>query len=473
MFRRCSQNTIRRFWQLATIERIIAAIGRVSAHIHAVASRQTRTDAEPHDTLALTQDLDSDLVQPSERFDSRSEWPVRGSNHWRASSGARLSISSRGSVDFSADNVRFEYLLMGDTHTLSPGVYRIKLLGKMDVGGSALGLLDVAASRWVMTFHLPKDGAFESDFTIPSSLNVQLIVSAANSHRPGPVKGTLETVSITRESGLEIPRATARSNKIYAARQGSWTAPTWSRDDDSLLCFIHVHRTAGTSVTDLLRTNFPDSFRQFRVLGRIDGRACAKNFNSPDADIQAIIDDVSNPDQKLKVIAGHMTYGLHRRIARTVRYFALVREPLKRVASWYNLCLDDTMMFPLRETMLKYNFDFRRAIEAGVAPEFANDQTRMIIGSDKIELDDADFEQAKAVIEQDYIFVGTQERLSDCLPYLAEQLKLRDRNIGMLNLGRNTETIDAGLWGVFEQYNTIDYKLYDWVANDYLPRLIG
>src|SRR5262245_61411468 len=88
---------------------------------------------------------------------------------WNAVGNTEMSIAPSSQIEFAADGVRFEYLMNGPTGLLLPGRYRLHLNSGMDVGGCTFGLLDLRESRWLVTFHLPKDGDFQVDFTIKSS----------------------------------------------------------------------------------------------------------------------------------------------------------------------------------------------------------------------------------------------------------------------------------------------------------------
>jgi sulfotransferase famil protein len=241
-----------------------------------------------------------------------------------------------------------------------------------------------------------------------------------------------------------------------------------------LLCFVHVQKTAGTSVTELLRRNFPQGFHQYLVVGRKDQDGRGKNFDSADEDIQDILRHIADPSHGLELITGHVPYGIHKKIGRRVSYFAFLRDPLARALSQYYHVMDETRNSALRRIMIEYDFDFRRAIESGAALQFNNDQTRMLIGSDKMFLDESDLDQAKAVIERDYLLVGTHERLRESLDLLCDKLNLRTRNLSTLNLGRRDLPPPApGVEEAFVAANDLDGRLYDWVAQEYLPTMLG
>jgi Sulfotransferase family len=242
----------------------------------------------------------------------------------------------------------------------------------------------------------------------------------------------------------------------------------------TLFCFVHVPKTAGTAVTDLLRRNFLQGFHQYVVIGRRDQDGRGKTFDSRDEDIRNALRHIADRSHALELIAGHVPYGVHKKIARRVSYFAFMREPLARSLSQYYHVMDETRDSALRRTMIEYDFDFRKAIEDGVALPLNNDQTRMLIGSDKVFLEENDLDQAKAIIERDYLLVGTHERLRESLDLLFDKLDFRHRDLTTLNLGRCDLPPPApGMQEVFMEANDLDRRLYDWVAKEYLPTRFG
>src|SRR3954453_4672535 len=136
--------------------------------------------------------------------------------------------------------------------------------------------------------------------------------------------------------------------------------------------------------------------------------------------------------------------------------------------------MDETRNSALRRIMIEYDFDFRRAIESGAALQFNNDQTRMLIGSDKVFLDESDLDQAKAIIKRDYLLVGTHERLRESLDLLGDKLNLRTRNLSTLNLGRrDLPPLAPDVEEAFVAAKDLDRRLYDWVPQEHLPTMLG
>ncbi len=104
-----------------------------------------------------------------------------------------------------------------------------------------------------------------------------------------------------------------------------------------LIIFTHIPKTAGTSLKQILNKNY-DSDNIFLLYGD----------NPLKKSIKLLIDDLNvtlqNEDtkeskngQKIKVIGGHLGFGLHELIIpRYFTYMTLLRNPIERVISYYS-----------------------------------------------------------------------------------------------------------------------------------------
>ena len=93
-------------------------------------------------------------------------------------------------------------------------------------------------------------------------------------------------------------------------------------NQESLIVFLHIPKTAGTSLSHLLRQKFKaDSITQI-----YKPSDCAR----PLADHAAGIDD------SIKCLSGHIDYGIHEHLSRGCAYLSMVRNPISRVLSHYN-----------------------------------------------------------------------------------------------------------------------------------------
>jgi hypothetical protein len=219
-----------------------------------------------------------------------------------------------------------------------------------------------------------------------------------------------------------------------------------------MLAFVHIEKCAGQTVHGLLRSTY--GLRHCDVLPWQGYAAMDALQGITAADIRRL----QPLFPALKSIAGHKVriYSDLDTLFPNIRYFALIREPLKRYASHYQFIKQ-------RRGLL---LDF----EAWVATNDwgANWQTRMLTGA-------ADINEAIRFLQRPDVLVGLVERFDESL-VLAKGLL--DGNLDIAYERRNVATDNSLAHEVLHsprtrplliEQNQADLALYDYVKNDLYP----
>ena len=103
--------------------------------------------------------------------------------------------------------------------------------------------------------------------------------------------------------------------------------------------------------------------------------------------------------------------------------------------------------------------------------QFSNDQVRMVTGSSEPNPGQAEFEMARAIIQEQFFFTGAAEYLDHCLKVLAAGFGWRNTPHIRLNVGvRSSEAkLPASARKCFKEANEWDIRLYEWLLKEYLP----
>jgi hypothetical protein len=171
------------------------------------------------------------------------------------------------------------------------------------------------------------------------------------------------------------------------------------------LLFVHIPKTAGTTLIHLLERNYGAAY-QHGGLQKGEDR---------------LPDESEYPEiaQKLANKAGfgaHMPYGLHSALNRPYIYMSFLREPLARTVSHYNFLIRNRPDLA-SQSIIQF---FREG-----NPSRREMQTRFLAGRDamtKSEIGEAELEAAKATLRDHIELLGIVERFDESILYIQQKL---------------------------------------------------
>jgi hypothetical protein len=246
------------------------------------------------------------------------------------------------------------------------------------------------------------------------------------------------------------------------------------QDQLPLLYFIHIGKTAGNTVRDVLAENYEssqlvDEFVTPRTFNE-DGSAVLISDERPDT--REIVRRATDPE--VRCVALNLSRGIHRLLDRPVRYFAILREPVARCVSFWYFAKAMSEHRPWWEDWGRLDFDLERILAGPGGAEFVNNQTRMILGTSERDLPPDALQQAQGAIEAEFDLVGTIDQVGPCIEYIGHRYGWRERDWGRENTGDYSEQLlpDAAT-DMFAEANQIDAALFAWVRDEYMPRRLA
>ena len=221
-----------------------------------------------------------------------------------------------------------------------------------------------------------------------------------------------------------------------------------------ILAFVHIKKTAGTSLTHVLRLNF---FLRHCDVDRICNNR--QDFFRTE-DMRKLF--VINP--LVMSIAGHSILPHSRFIEEypNTRYFTLLRNPVKRYISQYQHNVEK----------LNSNLTFEEFLETESS---FNKQTKSIAGTENIDL-------AKQTLLKRFFLVGIVEEFNGFLLLLKRKLEPRKfrpsftaRNVANRNsfIRRNIKNHHHKYQDRIIERNFLDIELYNYVRKELLPKQIS
>ena len=227
---------------------------------------------------------------------------------------------------------------------------------------------------------------------------------------------------------------------------------------NDLLINLHIPKTGGTTLRDIIH-------RQYPINNIITIPTLSESKD--------IINNVSlNREKQLDIIQGHLQYGIHKKLNRNIKYFTILRDPIKRILSTYYYIINQPNnpqnLSNAIKTMSIYEY-----INSGINPFLINGQTQLIAGNacsinDPLIKSNELLEIAKNNINKNFIFTGVTELFDDSILILKKKLDWKTPYYSKANKTKykpNYNNIDSKIKNFIESHNQLDIKLYNYVKN--------
>ena len=262
-----------------------------------------------------------------------------------------------------------------------------------------------------------------------------------------------------------MPRATRMPCGLMMLASLARSLDNDPSDPPPLLFFIHIPKTAGTTLRTVLAMNEPG--RRTRALGNV--------FKGGGGTSKSILRRFHNKQQNLRgvrLVRGHVPLGVREYIephlpeGRELKCFTFLREPTDRTLSHYFAIRTRGRPYELQPLGPDSTLD--DAIAGGYI--YDNLQTRILSGLPQPfgEVDDGMLERAKHNLREGLEFFGITERFDESLVLAKQRLGLRSilyRSNSRVNTSRpRGDDIPAELRRSAEHHNRYDTQLYDYAC---------
>lgn len=229
--------------------------------------------------------------------------------------------------------------------------------------------------------------------------------------------------------------------------------------------FIHIPKAAGSTLTTILDREYDPSLT-YTIEGDIE------------QSIRKFVSLSSNYRDKIKLLRGHIPYGLHRHINRSSKYFTMMRNPEDRIISYYHYVLRSKDHY-LHDEVVGGKMSLNSFVKSQITLELDNDQTRHLSGLfydipfGKITEDI--LEVAKRNIDKDFLIVGLSEKFDESLLLMKKFLNWRHLPLYVRkNVTKNrpeTNTFNSQDLNLIREYNSFDVQLYSYAAKKFEEKL--
>ncbi len=251
--------------------------------------------------------------------------------------------------------------------------------------------------------------------------------------RQALANGHLNVVSYLHENGADLAVCEedllrrAEVNGYYQASRYVRRRIKGVRNQQHILIFQHLAKTAGTTLGNIFRRNFPPE----EQLPLEPGTAVSSLGTWLVDDVRGAVESLPPETlDGLRFVGGHVGFGIHALLPRPAKYVTLLRDPVDRLISGFYYSISDSEEAAREEVTFEEYIFRKRHYDLGL-----NDsQLRVISGLpdlDPIEatrtekarpVTEADFAHVRQNLESHYLLVGLTERFDEFLVVLCRLL---------------------------------------------------
>ncbi|MFA0962350.1 sulfotransferase family 2 domain-containing protein [Roseivirga sp. BDSF3-8] len=183
------------------------------------------------------------------------------------------------------------------------------------------------------------------------------------------------------------------------------------------IIFTHVPRSGGTTLNSILKNIYPGkSHYTFYVQekGGTVQKAIQDFKNLPSAD-----------KKQLKLLTGHTSFGIHEGIHEHPTYLTLLRDPVKRLISYYYYILGNDGHY-LHQVLLRNRMALEEFLKGNLSTELDNIQVRQLSGDTHLrfgQCNEGTLEKAKANLDKWYPVFGITEKFDESLILFKEYFR--------------------------------------------------
>jgi hypothetical protein len=217
--------------------------------------------------------------------------------------------------------------------------------------------------------------------------------------------------------------------------------------DREALIFLHIPKTAGTTLNRMIERQY-SPFAIFTIdPHRI--RATAERLKRLPEERR----------RRLRVVRGHLPYGIHEFLPQGATYITLLREPVARVLSAYYFVLRRPLN-PLHRKLKRERLRIEDCLR--LFPDRQNLQCRFIAGVEDTAINDERLlDIAKENLSKSFSVVGLSERFEESLMLMAKTFAWEIPFYENCRVAKTRPQIDPGTVEMIRDYNRFDLELYE------------
>ena len=219
--------------------------------------------------------------------------------------------------------------------------------------------------------------------------------------------------------------------------------------DREALIFLHIPKTAGTTLNRIIEWQYnPLSIFTIDPHGI---RATPERFKTLSEQRR----------RQLRVVRGHMVYGIHEFLPQGALYITMLRDPVARLLSAYSFILRRPLN-PMHRKLERGRLGVEAFIR--VTPNRQNLQCRMLAGVEDVGCDERVLDIAKENITKSFSVVGLCERFEESLMLIVKTFGWEIPYYENRKVSKVRPAVEPSVVEMIQEHNRFDMELYEFTA---------
>lgn len=221
-----------------------------------------------------------------------------------------------------------------------------------------------------------------------------------------------------------------------------------SENNKKALIFLHIPKTAGTTLNRIIEWQYNP--RRIYTVDPYQIRATVGRLQTLPEERR----------RRLRVVRGHLIYGVHDCLPQGGTYITMLRDPVKRVLSSYQFILRRPL-HPLHRKLKAKGIGVEEFLNYTAKRQ--NLQTKMLAGVPYVgPCDEGTLERAIEHAEKSFTVVGLSERFQESLLMIAATYGWKIPYYENRKVSKNRPAIDPAMIELIRQHNPQDLALYEY-----------
>jgi Sulfotransferase family len=220
------------------------------------------------------------------------------------------------------------------------------------------------------------------------------------------------------------------------------------------LIFLHIPKTAGTTLRAIVNRQYP-------------GNSILWGSGFELRELLRTLPE--HRKRAIRVLQGHMPFGLHAYLPDPAQYITMLRDPIDRTISTYYF-IKRRPRNRLHKQVVDMNMSLRDFVRSGVAPRASNQQTRAISGLRDTDVSIRDLDLAKRNLAMYFCAVGITEQFDESIVMFKRVLGWHDIQYTRRNVTKDrpcTSELPHSTLKLIEKHNIFDMELYEFAKKKF------